>query len=98
MTQPDLSVRIGKLYLENPVLVASGTFGYGSEYGHFVDISLLGGIVTKTLTPEPWPGNPHHGRRAAYIKTGTAFRLLLYDLFQQTRHKSVVSAGTVICC
>ena len=58
MTQPDLSVRIGKLYLENPVLVASGTFGYGSEYGHFVDISLLGGIVTKTLTPEPWPGNP----------------------------------------
>ena len=58
MTQPDLSVRIGKLHLENPVLVASGTFGYGSEYGHFVDISLLGGIVTKTLTPEPWPGNP----------------------------------------
>lgn len=58
MTQPDLSVRIGKLYLENPVLVASGTFGYGSEYGHFIDISLLGGIVTKTLTPEPWPGNP----------------------------------------
>ena len=58
MTQPDLSVRIGKLHLENPVLVASGTFGYGSEYGHFVDISRLGGIVTKTLTPEPWPGNP----------------------------------------
>ena len=58
MTQPDLSVRIGKLYLENPVLVASGTFGYGSEYGHFVDISRLGGIVTKTLTPEAWPGNP----------------------------------------
>ncbi|MDP7238388.1 MAG: dihydroorotate dehydrogenase, partial [Candidatus Latescibacteria bacterium] len=58
MTQPDLTVRIGKLHLENPVLVASGTFGYGSEYGHFVDISRLGGIVTKTLTPEPWPGNP----------------------------------------
>lgn len=54
----DLSVTIGKLHLKNPVLVASGTFGYGAEYGRFVDLSLLGGIVTKTLTPEPWPGNP----------------------------------------
>jgi dihydroorotate dehydrogenase (NAD+) catalytic subunit len=58
MKPPDLSVQIGNLRLKNPVLVASGTFGYGSEYGRFVDLSLLGGIVTKTLTPEPWPGNP----------------------------------------
>lgn len=58
MNPPDLSVRIGSLRLKNPVLVASGTFGYGSEYGRFVDLSRLGGIVTKTLTPEPWPGNP----------------------------------------
>jgi dihydroorotate dehydrogenase (NAD+) catalytic subunit len=58
MTRPDLSVRIGALHLKNPVLVASGTFGYGSEYGRFLDLSRLGGIVTKTLTPEPWPGNP----------------------------------------
>ena len=58
MTQPDLSIQIGSLHLKNPVLVASGTFGYGSEYGSFIDVSRLGGIVTKTLTPEPWPGNP----------------------------------------
>ena len=58
MTQPDLSIQIGSLCLKNPVLVASGTFGYGSEYGSFMDVSRLGGIVTKTLTPEPWPGNP----------------------------------------
>ena len=38
MTKPDLSVHIGKLHLKNPVLVASGTFGYGSEYGQFVDL------------------------------------------------------------
>ena len=56
--QPDLTVNIGALKLRNPVLAASGTFGYGSEYGRFVDLSDFGGIVTKTLTPEPWPGNP----------------------------------------
>ncbi|MDD9949366.1 MAG: dihydroorotate dehydrogenase [candidate division Zixibacteria bacterium] len=55
---PDLTVHIGALALRNPVLAASGTFGYGSEYGRFVDLSDFGGIVTKTLTPEPWPGNP----------------------------------------
>ncbi len=58
MAQPVLSVSIGSLELRNPVLAASGTFGYGSEYGRFVDLSEFGGIVTKTLTPEPWPGNP----------------------------------------
>ncbi|MBT5877301.1 MAG: dihydroorotate dehydrogenase [Candidatus Latescibacteria bacterium] len=58
MNVPDLRVNIGTLHLKNPILVASGTFGYGSEYGRFVDIAHLGGIVTKTLTPEPWPGNP----------------------------------------
>jgi len=51
-------VRMGALVLKNPILVASGTFGYGSEYGRFLDLSRLGGIVTKTLTPTPWPGNP----------------------------------------
>ncbi|MBI4553091.1 MAG: dihydroorotate dehydrogenase [Candidatus Latescibacteria bacterium] len=54
---PDLSVTIGSLRLKNPVLVASGTFGYGTEYAGLVDLSRLGGIVTKTLTPEAWPGN-----------------------------------------
>ena len=58
MSRTDLSVHIGSLHLKNPVLAASGTFGYGSEYGRFVDVSKLGGIVTKTLTLKPWPGNP----------------------------------------
>ena len=57
-TRPDLTVNLGSCVLKNPVLAASGTFGYGSEYGRFVDLSDFGGIVTKTLTPEPWPGNP----------------------------------------
>ncbi|MBN1893599.1 dihydroorotate dehydrogenase [bacterium] len=54
----DLSVRIGSLVLKNPVLTASGTFGYGTEYSEYFDPSLLGGIVTKTITLEPRAGNP----------------------------------------
>jgi len=54
----DLSVRIGPLALANPVLVASGTFGYGDEYAHVLDVSALGGVITKTVTLEPRAGNP----------------------------------------
>jgi dihydroorotate dehydrogenase (NAD+) catalytic subunit len=54
----DLAVRIGPLRLRNPVLTASGTFGYGDEYAHVVDVKALGGVVTKTLTLEPRSGNP----------------------------------------
>jgi dihydroorotate dehydrogenase (NAD+) catalytic subunit len=53
----DLTVRIGSLALRNPILTASGTFGYGDEYAHVVDLSTLGGVVTKTVTVEPRAGN-----------------------------------------
>ncbi len=51
-------VTIGKLKLKNPVLVASGTFGYGDELLDLIDINQLGGIVTKSLTLKPKEGNP----------------------------------------
>jgi dihydroorotate dehydrogenase (NAD+) catalytic subunit len=54
----DLTVRIGPLTLKNPVLTASGTFGYGDEYAHVVDVARLGGVITKTVTLAPRPGNP----------------------------------------
>ncbi len=54
----DLSVRIGELHLKNPVLTASGTFGYGTEYRDYVDVNGLGGIITKTITKEMREGNP----------------------------------------
>jgi dihydroorotate dehydrogenase (NAD+) catalytic subunit len=54
----DLSVSIGSLKLKNPVLTASGTFGYGLEYAELFDISQLGGIIVKTITLKPRPGNP----------------------------------------
>lgn len=55
---PSLKVEIGKLELKNPVLAASGTFGYGEEFGDFVDLRKLGAIVTKTITLNPRKGNP----------------------------------------
>ena len=55
--RPDLSVRIGSLELANPVGVASGTFGYGSEYEELVDVDSLGALFTKAVTLEPREGN-----------------------------------------
>ncbi|HDR91302.1 MAG TPA: dihydroorotate dehydrogenase [candidate division Zixibacteria bacterium] len=53
----DMSVKIGSVELKNPVLTASGCFGVGREYGELYDVSVLGGIVTKTVTLEPRAGN-----------------------------------------
>lgn len=55
---PDMGVSIGPLRLKNPVLTASGTFGYGEIYTPFYDPSLLGGIVVKGLSLKPREGNP----------------------------------------
>jgi dihydroorotate dehydrogenase (NAD+) catalytic subunit len=54
----DLAVRLGPLALANPILTASGTFGYGLEFAHLADLERLGGIVTKGLSLEPLAGNP----------------------------------------
>ncbi len=60
MTEKDmnLSVSIGGLKLKNPVMVASGTFGYGEEYSALIDNDILGAIVTKGISLEPSKGNP----------------------------------------
>ena len=54
----NLTVNIGKLKLKNPVMVASGTFGYAEEFKDFLDLKKLGAIVTKTITLKPRQGNP----------------------------------------
>ena len=56
-TVADLSVRLGRLSLSNPVLVASGTFGYVREMASFVPLSRLGGVIPKTVTARPRAGN-----------------------------------------
>ncbi len=54
----NLSVNVGALRLSNPILAASGTFGYGVEFAHLVDLNRLGGIVVKGLSLEPIAGAP----------------------------------------
>ena len=56
--ETSLSVNIGGIEMRNPIMTASGTFGYGSEYADFVDLNQLGAVVVKGVTRVPWPGNP----------------------------------------
>jgi len=58
MSKVDLSVKIGSLTLRNPIMLASGTVGYGNEMSEFTDLNKLGGIVTKSLSLKPRKGNP----------------------------------------
>ena len=55
---PDLSVNFAGIKLKNPVLTASGTFGYGEEYAEFVDLNKLGGVIVKGISLKPIHGNP----------------------------------------
>lgn len=54
-----LGVKLGELSLKNPVLTASGTFGYGEEFSDFIDLDCLGGYIVKGTTLEPREGNPY---------------------------------------
>ncbi len=55
----NLNVNLGRLHLANPVLTASGTFGYGREFSDFIDLNELGGFIVKGTTIEPREGNPY---------------------------------------
>ena len=57
MTKPDLSVEIAGIKLRNPVMTASGTFGYGSEFADYLDLESIGAIITKGLSLRPKAGN-----------------------------------------
>jgi dihydroorotate dehydrogenase (NAD+) catalytic subunit len=57
MSAPDLSITLAGIRMKNPVMVASGTFGYGPEYADLVDLSQLGAMVVKGISTEPWQGN-----------------------------------------
>lgn len=58
MSNVDLSVRVGGIRMKNPVMTASGTFGYGPEYAELFDLDQLGAVVVKGISPEPSLGNP----------------------------------------
>ncbi|MBW2439381.1 MAG: dihydroorotate dehydrogenase [Deltaproteobacteria bacterium] len=56
--KPDMRVDLGGIQLQNPVMTASGTFGYGREFDHLIDLNRLGGIIVKGLSLLPSRGNP----------------------------------------
>ena len=58
MSKVDLSVKIGSLEMRNPIMLASGTVGYGNEMSEFTDLNKIGSIVTKSLSLKPRKGNP----------------------------------------
>ncbi|MCF6178867.1 MAG: tRNA-dihydrouridine synthase, partial [Geopsychrobacter sp.] len=58
VTKPNLAVEFAGLKLKNPLMPASGTFGYGQEFAPYLDLNLLGAIVTKGLSLNPKAGNP----------------------------------------
>ena len=55
---PKIDTTIAGIHFQNPVLTASGTFGYGQEFAHFIDLNRLGGICVKGISAEPMSGNP----------------------------------------
>ncbi|MFO7535729.1 MAG: dihydroorotate dehydrogenase [Kiritimatiellia bacterium] len=57
MTTPNMEITIGKIRMRNPVMVASGTFGYGPEYADYLDMNKLGALVVKGVSVEAWEGN-----------------------------------------
>lgn len=67
-TEPSLAVEIAGMQLQNPVMSASGCFGWGEEYARFYDLNRLGALVGKAVTPVPRPGNP--GVRIAETPAG----------------------------
>lgn len=56
-TRPSLEINVAGIQMKNPVMTASGTFGYGSEYVDFIDLNQIGAIVVKGITSVPWVGN-----------------------------------------
>src|SRR5579863_4952309 len=55
---PRIDTEVAGIHFQNPVLTASGTFGYGQEFAHIIDLNQLGGIAVKGISAEPMPGNP----------------------------------------
>ncbi len=75
---PDLRVQMAGLDLQNPIIAASGTCGYGEELHPFVDLNRLGAVVVKGLSLQPWPGNP--GPRLAETAAGMLNSVGLHNM------------------
>ena len=84
-TSVDLSIEIARMALRNPVLLASGTCNYGQELQEITDLSQLGGIVTKTITPQPRAGN--RPQRIVETPTGLIAQLAYDQVWKVCQNK-----------
>jgi dihydroorotate dehydrogenase (NAD+) catalytic subunit len=95
---PKLSVKIGKLKLANPVVVASGTFGYGEEFADFIDLKTLGAIFSKTITLKPRAGNlpPRTCETPAGMLNSIGLENPGVEVFLEEKLPILISAGVPI--
>jgi dihydroorotate dehydrogenase (NAD+) catalytic subunit len=94
----NLGFSIGDLKFKNPVLTASGTFGYGSEFDDFIDVSRLGGILLKGTTLEPREGNlyPRMAETPSGMLNSVGLQNKGIDYFEKNIYPSVISYDTNI--
>ena len=94
----NLGFSIGDLHFKNPVLTASGTFGYGSEFDDFLDVSRLGGIVLKGTTLEPREGNlyPRMAETPSGMLNAVGLQNKGIDYFEKFIYPRVLNYGTNI--
>jgi dihydroorotate dehydrogenase (NAD+) catalytic subunit len=92
----NLSFKIGDLSFKNPVLTASGTFGYGSEFDDFFNVSDLGGIIVKGLTMEPREGNPYPrmAETASGMLNSVGLQNKGIDYFERSIYPKLAEYGT----
>ncbi len=96
----DMTTAIGGLRLRNPVLAASGTFGYGVEYEDIVDLAQLGAIITKGLSPMPMPGNPSPRlfETSAGMLNSVGLQNIGAEAFVRTRLPRLRQVGALVVC
>jgi dihydroorotate dehydrogenase (NAD+) catalytic subunit len=94
----NLGINIGKLRFKNPVLTASGTFGYGSEFDDFFDVNRLGGIILKGTTMEPREGNmyPRMAETASGMLNSVGLQNKGIDYFEKQIYPKVSAYDTNI--
>ena len=94
----NLGFSIGDLHFKNPVLTASGTFGYGSEFDDFFNVSRLGGIVLKGTTMEPREGNlyPRMAETPSGMLNAVGLQNKGIDYFEKTIYPRVLNYDTNI--
>ncbi|MEZ6063646.1 MAG: dihydroorotate dehydrogenase [Planctomycetaceae bacterium] len=95
---PQLAVQLNRLSLANPILVASGTFGYAKEMSPFVDFTKLGGVIPKTVTPLPRPGNapPRTIETASGMLNSIGLDNDGFDQFVEVKLPYLTSLGTAL--